>query len=82
MFSRRPSALWRLAQWLWLRYFRAVGFLARTVNLRVEISPLDNALLDIEQRTKELLALEVKFTALAKTAPTINAEVVTRDSTK
>ncbi|KAG8760434.1 hypothetical protein FRC14_003131 [Serendipita sp. 396] len=39
----------------------------------VEISPLDNALLDVEQKTKELQVLEVKFSALSKTATSINA---------
>jgi dedicator of cytokinesis protein 3 len=39
----------------------------------VEISPLDNALLDVEQKTKELQALETKFSALAKTTTVFNA---------
>lgn len=39
----------------------------------VEISPLDNALLDVEQKTKDLQALETKFSALAKTATAFNA---------
>jgi dedicator of cytokinesis protein 3 len=39
----------------------------------VEITPLDNALLDVEQKTKELQALEAKFSALTKTATVINA---------
>jgi hypothetical protein len=39
----------------------------------VEISPLDNALLDVEQKTKELHALEAKFSALTKTSAVINA---------
>lgn len=39
----------------------------------VEISPLDNALLDVEQKTKELQTLETKFSALTKTSTSINA---------
>lgn len=43
----------------------------------VEISPLDNALLDVEQKTKELQILEAKFSALAKTSSSINATALT-----
>lgn len=39
----------------------------------VEISPLDNALLDVEQKSKELQALETKFSALSKTSSSVNA---------
>lgn len=39
----------------------------------VEISPLDNALLDVEQKTKDLQTLETKFSALTKTSTAINA---------
>lgn len=38
----------------------------------VEISPLDNAIMDVETNTKELQALETKFSALSKTATTFN----------
>lgn len=34
---------------------------------------MDNALLDVEQKTKELQALETKFSALAKTSTSVNA---------
>ncbi|KIM29799.1 hypothetical protein M408DRAFT_328621 [Serendipita vermifera MAFF 305830] len=38
----------------------------------VEISPIDNALLDVEQKTKELQTLETKFSALSKTSSVMN----------
>lgn len=41
----------------------------------VEISPLENALLAVQQQTKDLTALDIKFTALAKidAVPSTNA---------
>ncbi len=41
-----------------------------------EISPLESALADVESKTKELLALYQKFSALAKTAHTVSTNAL------
>ncbi|SRR5258708_5249453 len=43
----------------------------------VEISPVENALITIEQRTKELSALEVRYSALAKIDAVTNTNALT-----
>jgi dedicator of cytokinesis protein 3 len=44
----------------------------------VEISPLENALTDLDTKTKELTALNVKYTALAKTSQVVSTNPLAR----
>jgi dedicator of cytokinesis protein 3 len=41
-----------------------------------EISPLENALHEVQQKTKELAALELKYSALAKTAQAVSTNAL------
>jgi hypothetical protein len=42
----------------------------------LDISPIENALNEIEQKTKELLALELKYSALAKTTQPVSTNAL------
>lgn len=42
----------------------------------VEISPLENALQEVEEKTKELSALHVKYQALAKTTQDVSTNAL------
>ena len=42
----------------------------------VEISPLENALNDVEQKTKELIALHLKYQTLAKTSQSVSTNAL------
>lgn len=42
----------------------------------VEISPIENALHEVEQKTKELAALNLKYQALAKTSQSVSTNAL------
>ena len=42
----------------------------------VEISPIESALIDVEQKTKELNSLKVKYSALAKTGQPVSTNAL------
>lgn len=42
----------------------------------VEISPVENALNEVEQKTKELTALHLKYSGLAKTTQTVSTHAL------
>jgi dedicator of cytokinesis protein 3 len=42
-----------------------------------EISPIENALNDVEEKTKELAAMSVKYSALAKTGQNVSTNPLT-----
>jgi dedicator of cytokinesis protein 3 len=42
----------------------------------LDISPIENALNEIEEKTKELLALELKYSALAKTSQSVSTNAL------
>ena len=50
---------------------------SEVVNLEVvEISPLENALLEVETKTKELTALNLKYRSLAKTSQDVSTNAL------
>jgi dedicator of cytokinesis protein 3 len=42
----------------------------------LDISPIENALNEVEQKTKELSALQVKYTSLAKTTQAVSTNAL------